>query len=91
MHNHDHPLHQWPIEFDQADPLSGIILPPQDPEQELDHPKEPVPVSKRERVAHSIPCTECFHTYIDQTEVTVHTPTGALSSPQEGPRPSSPF
>ena len=35
--------------------------------QELVHPKDPVPVSKRKGVICSIPCAECPRTYIRKT------------------------
>ena len=35
--------------------------------QELVHPKDPVPMSRRKGVVYSIPCAECPQTYIGQT------------------------
>ena len=36
-------------------------------QQELDHPKDPVPVNRRKSVVYSIPCAECPRAYIGQT------------------------
>ena len=36
-------------------------------QQELVHPKDPVPVNRRKGVVYSIPCTECPRAYIRQT------------------------
>ena len=51
-------------------PLSIQVLfrPLKTLKQELVHPMDPVPVSKRKGVVYSIPCTDCPHTYIGQTE-----------------------
>ena len=40
--------------------------------QELVHPKDPIPVSKRQGVVYSIPCAECPHIYIGQTVKSLH-------------------